>query len=117
MVEVKAREAGSPSPAPKFRPGDKILVDAKYDYMGMPQNAMFKFELGTGIYPIFTSKYAWAEVQVPVAGAMGWSSRQFSTDFTVPNIEKGVYSTRGTLRTVDDVTQEIDTDWSVLEIV
>lgn len=117
MMEVKVQEAGSPGPAPKFRPGDKILVDVKYDYKGVPQNVMFKFELGTGVYPIFSSKHTFSEVQVSVASAMDWDGRQFNTSFATPNIAKGVYSTRGTLRTVEDVTQEIDTDWSVLEII
>jgi hypothetical protein len=107
------------SPAPKFRRGDTIPVNVKYDYKGMAQEARFKFELGTGVYPTYFSKYTWSpEISIQLAAAMDWESREFDSTFKIPtSLDLGLYNTRGTLRTISDVTQEIDTDWSAIEVV
>lgn len=106
------------SPAYRFSPGDYIPVKWEFDYKGRPQDCDLTFEIGDGIYPTFNSKKKWAPLTVSLDGAQDWDTEEFDTEFQIPTtwtlFKK--FNIRGTAKTKSDVTQEIATDWGVIEI-
>ena len=107
-----------------FRRGDSIPVHVEYEYKGIPQNGKFKFEVAKYDLTPWNSIKTWPEVDVTdIPGAMDWEPLEFDTAFVIPsNMPLGSYATRGTLRTLIDVTKEDEIDWElgslgVLEII
>lgn len=107
------------SPAYFFRPGDWIPVTWGFDYKGKPQDCALTFEIGDGVYPTFNSKKKWSPLTIALDGYQDWERQTFETQFQIPTnwILFKLFNIRGTARTKSDVTQEIATDWGVIEIV
>ena len=98
--------------------GDKVPFTCDYEYKGKAQSGQLVLSLGTGVYPYFTPVVNYSPMPIDFEKAMDWTRRSFEGTFELTEaLEPGrLYNTRAKLETLDDRTQETDTDWSVLTI-
>jgi len=98
--------------------GDRVPFTCNYEYKGKAQPGQLVLSLGTGVYPYFSAVVNYYPMDVSFSEAMDWTSRSFSGTFLLTEaLEPGrLYSTRAKLQTLEDRTQETDTDWGVITI-
>jgi len=98
--------------------GKKVPFSCTYEYKGKTQRGQLVLSLGTGVYPYFSAVVNYSPMDVSFSEAMDWTRRSFSGTFLLTTQLKAgqMYNTRAKLETLEDPTQEIDTDWGVLTI-
>jgi len=98
--------------------GDRVPFTCDYEYKGKAQRGQVRVSLGTGVYPTFSPVVEYAPMEIDFEKAMDWTSRSFEGTFLLTEaLELGrLYNTRAKLETLEERTQIIDTDWSVLTI-
>lgn len=98
--------------------GDRVPFTCAYEYKGKAQGGQVVLSLGTGVYPYFTPVVNYYPMPVSFNKAMDWTPMSFSGTFLLTEaLEPGrLYNTRAKLETLDDRTQETDTDWGVVRI-
>lgn len=101
-----------------YQIGDRVPFTCDYEYKGKAQGGQLVLSLGTGVYPYFTPVVNYSPMPVSFAKAMDWTSGSLEGTFLLTEaLEPGrLYNTRAKLETLDDPTQEIDTDWEVVRI-
>lgn len=98
--------------------GDRVPFTCSYEYKGKAQRGQLVLSLGTGVYPTFSTVVNYAAMSIDFGEAMDWTRRSFSGTFLLTEALKPgqTYNTRAKLETLEDPTQETDTDWGVLAI-
>ena len=98
--------------------GDRVPFTCNYEYKGKAQAGQIAISLGTGVYPTFSTVVNYAPMAVDFEKTMDWITRSISGTFLLTTqLQAGqMYNTRAKLETLEDRTQEIDTDWSVIGI-
>lgn len=98
--------------------GDRVPFTGNYEYKGKAQAGQLAISLGTGVYPAFFTVVNYSPMAVSFEEAMDWTRRSFEGTFPLTTQLKAgqMYNTRAKLETLEDPTQEIDTDWGVLTI-
>lgn len=104
--------------AGEYEIGDYVNFSIEYEYRGKAQQGQLVLYIGTGVYPTFTTKKTYSAMPISFEEAMDWTKETISGTFVIPSgLAAGqTYSMRGKLETLEDTTQEIDTDWSVITI-
>jgi len=98
--------------------GDRVPFTATYEYKGRAQGGQLVVSIGTGVYPAFIPVVNYSPMAVSFAEAMDWTPMSFSGTLLLTEALKPgqLYNTQAKLQTLDEPTQIIDTDWSVLTI-
>ncbi|GAH40483.1 unnamed protein product, partial [marine sediment metagenome] len=98
--------------------GDRVPFTCNYEYKGKTQPGQLVLSLGTGVYPTFSAVVNYSPMAVDFEKTMDWTTRSISGTFLLTTqLRAGqMYNTRAKLQTLEDPTQEIDTDWGVLTI-
>lgn len=104
--------------AGEYAIGDKVPYSLDYEYKGKAQTAQLTLSIGTGVYPTFSTKQDYEPVELSLDEAMDWTKGNIGGTFVLTEaLDKGqTYSLRGKLETLEDPTEETDTDWGVIEI-
>lgn len=105
-------------PKGTYEIGDNVPFTLSYEYKGRQQRGQLSISIGTGVYPTFNPVVNLSPMSVDFGQSMDWASHSFSGTFALTGaLEAGrMYNTRAKLETLEDRTQEIDTDWSVIDI-
>ena len=101
-----------------YKIGDKVPFTARYEYKGKKQSGQLVLSTGTGVTPTFFKVQDYSPMSVPFDEAMVWTAETLSGTFVLTSaLEPGkTYNVQAKLETLEDRTQEIDTDWSVIVI-
>jgi len=102
-----------------YKIGDNVPFSFSYEYKGKAQSGQLVLSLGTGVYPSFFTVQNYSPMAVAFAEAMNWTKRSLSglSFVLTAALEPGkTYNTRAKLETLEDLTQETDTDWGVITI-
>ncbi|MBA7701211.1 hypothetical protein ES703_109944 [subsurface metagenome] len=102
-----------------YRTDEKVPFTFEYEYKGKQQKGQMVLSLGTGVYPTFSPVLVYPPMEVSFEQAMDWAPAvQISGTFTLTSaLQPGqTYSVRAKLETLDDPTQETDTDWSAFTV-
>ncbi len=98
--------------------GDYVPFSLSYEYKGKAQNGRLVLSLGTGVYPSFFTVQTYNPMAITFAESVDWVKKTISSTFVLTAaLEPGkTYNTRAKLETLEDLTQETDTDWGVITI-
>ena len=101
-----------------YKIGDYVPFSLSYEYKGKAQSGQLVLSLGTGVPPSFFTVQNYSPMMVAFAEAMNWVYKSLSSTFVLTAaLEPGkTYNTRAKLETLEDLTQETDTDWGVITI-
>jgi archaellum component FlaF (FlaF/FlaG flagellin family) len=102
-----------------YKIGDYVPFSLSYEYRGKAQSGQLVLSVGTGVYPTFFTTQEYNPMAVSFPEAMDWVSKSLSgSRFVLTSaLEPGkTYNTRAKLETLEDLTEETDTDWSVITI-
>jgi len=103
-----------------YKIGDTVPFSLSYEYKGKSQSGRLVLSLGTGVYPSFFTVQTYSPMAVAFAESMDWVRKTITggTFVLTAALEPGkTYNTRAKLETLEDLTQETDTDWGVITIV
>ncbi len=98
--------------------GDSVPFTCWYDYEGREQGGQLLLELGTGVAPWFTPVARYAPMKITLEEAMRATRRSFPGYFQLTEALKPgqLYNTRAVLKAVEEYTEDMATDWSVIRI-
>ena len=101
-----------------YKIGDTVPFSLSYEYKGKSQSGRLVLSLGTGVYPSFFTVQTYSPMSVVFLEAMDWVYKSLPGTFVLTAaLEPGkTYNTRAKLETLEDLTDETDTDWSVITI-
>ena len=101
-----------------YKIGDYVPFSLSYEYKGKAQSGRLVLSLGTGVSPAFFTVQTYSPMSVAFLEAMDWVYKSLSGTFVLTAaLEPGkTYNTRAKLETLEDLTDETDTDWSVITI-
>ena len=98
--------------------GDSVPFTCWYDYEGKEQSGQLLLTLGTGVAPAFFPVVAYAPMEITLEEAMRATRRSFTGYFhLVEPLQPGkLYNTQAVLKGVEEFTEDMDRDWSVIRI-
>jgi len=102
-----------------YKIGDYVPFSLSYEYKGKAQSGRLVLSLGTGVYPSFFTTQDYSPMAVNFEQAMDWVTKTLSgyTFVLTAALQPGqTYNTRAKLETLEDLTEETDTDWGVITI-